>query len=76
MYYDSLKSRVRAMRAARERQKAGLSVLDTLDVKDHIAPVYLPLHADIEVQAHTVYNLPGGGAAKAPSSVWRLSTAL
>lgn len=60
MYYDGLKSRVRAVRAARERQRAGLAVLDTLDVTDHIAPVYLPLHADIAAQAHTVYNLPGG----------------
>lgn len=60
MYYDGLKNRVRAVRAARERQRAGLAALDTLDVKDHIAPVYLPLHADIDAQAHSTYNLPGG----------------
>ena len=60
MYYDSLKSRVRAVKAARERQRAGLAVLDDLDVKNHIAQVYYPLHADIEAQAHTIYNLPGG----------------
>lgn len=35
-------------------------VIDALDVTRHIAPVYLPLHADIEAQGHQYYNLPGG----------------
>lgn len=60
MYYDSLKTRVRAVRAAQERQKAAISILDGLDVKEHIADVYHPLHDDIAAGAHTVYNLPGG----------------
>lgn len=60
MYYDHLKRRVRAVRSAREQQKAGLAILGTLDVRDHIAPVYVPLHADIEAGAHSTYNLPGG----------------
>lgn len=34
--------------------------MDALDVREHIAPVYYPFHADIEAQGHTVYNLPGG----------------
>lgn len=37
----------------------------TVDVKDLIAPVYYPLHADIRQGNHTFYNLPGGrGSAK------------
>lgn len=60
MYYDRLRQRVREVNAQKRRQREALAVLDTLDVKDHIASVYLPLHADIEAQAHTVYNLPGG----------------
>jgi len=60
MYYDDLKRRVAAVKASREQQKAALSILDSLDIKQHIAPVYFPLHDDIEAGAHTVYNLPGG----------------
>lgn len=60
MYYDTLKTRVRAARAAQERRKAAVSILNTLDVTQHIADVYRPLHADIAVGGHTVYNLPGG----------------
>ena len=52
MYYDSLKARVRAARAAQERQKAAVSILDTLDVKEHIADVYHPLHDDIAALIH------------------------
>ena len=60
MYYDRLKSRVRA-RAARERQRReSLALLDRIDLKQHIAPVYFPLHDDIQAGAHTFYNLPGG----------------
>ncbi len=60
MYYESLKNRVRAVKTVRDRQRAGLAVLDTLDVTAHIAPIYIPFHADIENGSHTVYNLPGG----------------
>ena len=36
-----------------------------IDIKDLIAPVYYPLHADIRQGKHTFYNLPGGrGSAK------------
>ena len=60
MYYDSLKARVKAAKAAEKRRREALAVLDALDVTQHIAPVYLPLHADIKNAGHTVYNLPGG----------------
>ncbi len=60
MYYDNLKQRVKAVRAAREQAQAALNVLQSIDLTQHIADVYKPLHKDIEAAAHTVYNLPGG----------------
>ena len=60
MYYDNIKQRVKAVRAARDRQRDALTVLDNIDLTQHIAGVYKPLHDDIEATAHTVYNLPGG----------------
>jgi PBSX family phage terminase large subunit len=41
------------------RQDA-MGVIGALDVTQHIAPVYLPLHEDIQAAAHQYYNLPGG----------------
>lgn len=41
-------------------RKDAKSVIDALDVTQHIAPVYLPLHEDIQTQQHQYYNLPGG----------------
>ena len=41
-------------------KKDAKSVIDALDVTQHIAPVYLPLHEDIQTQQHQYYNLPGG----------------
>lgn len=35
-------------------------VINAIDVTQHIAPVYLPLHEDIQTAAHQYYNLPGG----------------
>ena len=34
------------------------NVINALDVTQHIAPVYLPLHDDIQAQQHQYYNLP------------------
>lgn len=37
----------------------------TVNIRDLIAPVYYPIHADIRQGNHTFYNLPGGrGSAK------------
>ena len=30
------------------------------DITQHIAPVYVPLHEDIQEKRHSIYNLPGG----------------
>jgi len=46
-------------REVQHRQDAR-DVIDALDVTQHIAPVYLPLHEDIQTQQHQYYNLPGG----------------
>lgn len=60
MYYDRLRQRVRAANEQKRQQREALAVLDALDVTDHIADVYKPLHEDIQAGAHTTYNLPGG----------------
>lgn len=60
MYYDQLMRRAKAARATKDRQRAALAVLDAIDITQHIAVVYKPLHDDIEAAAHTTYNLPGG----------------
>ncbi|MBQ5440290.1 MAG: PBSX family phage terminase large subunit [Clostridia bacterium] len=46
-------------RQVKNRQDAQ-GVLNALDVTQHIAPVYMPLHEDIQAQQHLYYNLPGG----------------
>ena len=43
-----------------KNRKDAKTVIDALDVTQHIAPVYLPLHEDIQTQQHQYYNLPGG----------------
>lgn len=60
MYYDKLKAAVKAHTAQREQEAEARRLLDALDVRDHIAPVYYGLHEDIQTGAHSVYNLPGG----------------
>lgn len=36
------------------------NVINAIDIKKHIAPVYYPLHEDIQAQKHQYINLPGG----------------
>lgn len=60
MYYDALKARVKAANLRKRQEREARALLERLDVCQHLAPVYLPLHADIEVGAHQYYNLPGG----------------
>lgn len=43
-----------------KNRKDAKAVIDALDVTQHIAPVYMPLHEDIQAQQHQYYNLPGG----------------
>lgn len=43
-----------------QHRKDANDVINALDVTEHIAPVYLPLHEDIQARKHQYYNLPGG----------------
>ena len=43
-----------------KHRKDAKAVIDAIDVTQHIAPVYMPLHEDIQAAAHHYYNLPGG----------------
>ena len=43
-----------------KNRQGAQDVIDAIDVTQHIAPVYLPLHEDIQAAAHQYYNLPGG----------------
>ncbi len=43
-----------------KNRQGAQDVIDAIDVTQHIAPVYLPLHEDIQAQQHQYYNLPGG----------------
>ena len=57
---NDVQRRVSRLEAGKKHRRAALAILDTLDVTANIAQVYAPLHQDIEAQAHTIYNLPGG----------------
>ena len=57
--------RLAALERDRERRKTAQETANGVSVTDHIAAVYLPLHADILGGDHVFYNLPGGrGSAK------------
>lgn len=56
----SLKSRLKALEDAQKRLIASRNALQSVDVTQHIANVYKPLHDDIKNKAHQYYNLPGG----------------
>jgi PBSX family phage terminase large subunit len=43
-----------------QRRQAGTETLEAVNVLDHIAEVYHPLHADLLAGGHQYYNLPGG----------------
>lgn len=60
MYYDRLRQRVERATAQRKRRREAARLLDSLDIKRHIAEVYHPVHDDIKAGAHSIYNLPGG----------------
>lgn len=51
---------LRELRSEVKRRRAGSETLEAVNVLDHIAEVYHPLHEDIRAGAHQYYNLPGG----------------
>lgn len=50
---DELKKEIKHVQDAQ-------AVIDAIDVTQHIAPVYLPLHEDVQSAGHQYINLPGG----------------
>lgn len=56
----TLNSRIRALEAVRGASEKLQDKIHSIDIKDHIAPVYYPLHDDISGGRYMYYNLPGG----------------
>lgn len=52
--------RLRALEEVRRRSRSLQDELKNIDIRDHIAEVYYPLHEDICQGSHEFYNLPGG----------------
>lgn len=60
MYYDRLKQRVHTIVKAKKDANAAHN-----DIKNCIAPAYVPIHEDVKNGTHSIYHLPGGrGSAK------------
>lgn len=57
---DQLIQRLRAVGAVRMMAQRLREEIGQIDVREHIAEVYHPLHEDLSSGAHTFYNLPGG----------------
>lgn len=57
---SAIKRELAELKKEVQHRKDAIDVIDALDVTQHIAPVYLPLHEDIQAAAHQYYNLPGG----------------
>lgn len=57
---DHLIQRLKAVGAVRTRAQRMREKLSRIDVREHIAEVYHPLHEDLSQGAHVFYNLPGG----------------
>ena len=57
---DRLEKRIRALQARKAARAATFERVQGIDPTEHEAAVYHAIHADIEADAHTYYNLPGG----------------
>jgi PBSX family phage terminase large subunit len=57
---QDIQNRLNRLKAAREAQRAAKTLLEHVDITEHIADVYRPVHADIAAGGHQYYNLPGG----------------
>lgn len=56
----SLESRLKALEKAQKQRRSRQIALPCIDITQHIADVYKPLHDDIKAIGHQYYNLPGG----------------
>lgn len=73
---DRLEKRIRALQARKAARAATFERVQGIDPTEHEAAVYHAIHADIEADAHTYYNLPGGrGSCKSSLYRWRSWTA-
>lgn len=57
---SAIKRELAELKKEVQHRQNAIDVIDALDVTQHIAPVYMPLHEDIQAQQHQYYNLPGG----------------
>mgnify|MGYP002626640958 CR=1 FL=1 len=63
---------LRELKSEVKRRRAGAETLEAVNVLDHIAEVYHPLHSDLLAGAHQYYNLPGGRGSGKSTVVRRL----
>lgn len=56
----NIRAELKAVKKVIERRQDVQRVLSSMDVTEHIADVYVPLHNDIQAEAHELINLPGG----------------
>ena len=57
---DKFEKRLSALESVRTRSERLHEKVSQIDIKQHIAEVYFPLHDDISAAGHEFYNLPGG----------------
>ena len=60
MNSNAIARQLAELRKAVKNTKAAADVAGAVDIMQHIAPAYYPLHEDIKAAAHRFYNLPGG----------------
>lgn len=56
----NIEARLQRLEGDAQRRRAGMNALGSVNIKDHIAPIYHDLHDDVEGGKHLYYNLPGG----------------
>ena len=56
----NIKSRLQAIEEKIEEKGTAVQKLNSIDLTAHIAPVYTPVHEDIQNHEHSYINLPGG----------------
>lgn len=57
---NDIEKRLAALEASRKIADELKERTAQRDITQHIAPVYVPLHEDIQAKRHSIYNLPGG----------------
>jgi len=56
----AIERRLGALESSQRHSEKLLKTIMDIDIKDHIAAVYHPIHEDIRKSGHEFYNLPGG----------------